>query len=142
VRAGQLYELDERLNGLTARQEIVDDEHVVARPQVLRRNHQVGKDALGVRGGAGVHGIWVHSDRAGLAGIDDRDAQGQSGRQGRRDTTDFGGNNLVGAQVGKTGSQGATHGKHQGRIDLVVDKAVNLQDAVAQVFAFAYDPLF
>ena len=75
--------------------------------------------------GQGQEDLIRHGDGLGLAGIDHRQAQVEGGHQGRGNAGDLGGQHLGGSQGGKTGGQFLPAGLHQGRVDLMIDKAIH-----------------
>jgi len=78
-----------------------------------------------------------------LAGVDRRHvAQRPPGHDRRDDAADLGGQDARRPAVGKAGGDGFARGLHQRRIDLVIQKAVDLQDAAAEVFPFAANTIF
>src|SRR5450759_2628478 len=84
----------------------------------------------------------MHGDRPCLARVDHRDAQCQPGHESGRDPADLGRDNLVGAEVRKARRQCPTYGEHQGRVHLVVDETVHLEDPMTQIDALTHDSFF
>ena len=77
-----------------------------------------------------------------FAGVDHRQTQVQACHQRRCDPGNLGRQDFRGANISKAMGKFPTAGVHQGRIDLVVDKAIHLQDAAPQVSSFALDAFF
>ena len=123
-------------------EEVVDHQHVVVGVQVLGRD---GDGALGLLG-EGEHlgdvQVVLQGQRLVLAGEDHRDAQLQAGHDRRGDAGSLDGDDLGDALVAEAHGERVTDLLHQLRVDLVVEKGVDLEYVLGKDDAFRADFVF
>src|SRR5690606_16891449 len=139
LRPGLLDDVYQRLKCLAAGEEVIDDEHPVVGVQELRRDHQQHVATLRRRGrGLDVDRL-LHRDWLALAGIHDGQLHGYAGCEGRADAGDLGGEDARRAAVLESPGELAPHFGHEYGVHLVVEDAVDLEAAAAEVAAFCQD---
>lgn len=140
---GGLHDAGQRVDGAARRQKVVDDEDAVAGREELRRHHQQHLAALGVAGCRVDVDRLAHGDGLVLAGVDDGQvAQRPPGHRRRDDAAHLGRQDARRPRGGELRGDGLARGLHQQRVDLVVEEAVDLQDAAAEILALAADAIF
>src|SRR5947209_5383963 len=135
LRASLDHDVGQRIERLTGRQEIVDDDDAFLWVQVLRRYEQQRLAALGARRHMALKRVLGHRDGAHLAREDDRNVERDTGLQRGRNAADFGGQNLVRFEACEATRELLADSLHEAGVDLVVKERVNLQDVALQNLA-------
>ena len=133
------------LDGAPAGQKIVDEQDAVLRFEVLWRDDQLDDTSLGVAGGLGDVPALRHGDWAFFAGIDQRHLEFDSGCQGGGDAADLSGDDLgdlghVG--LGEASGKAFSHLYGQLWVELVVDKAIDFENSIAQGTSFGANAVY
>src|SRR5690606_34448580 len=142
LRSGLLHDVHQCLKRLAAGEEVVDDEHTVAGEQEFRRYHQQHVAAFRRRGRGLDEDRLLHRDRLALASVYDGQLHGHAGREGRPDAGDFGGEDARGTAPLEAPGELASHLGHEDGVHLVVEDAVDLEDAPAEIAALGQDAPF
>src|SRR5512138_1819010 len=122
--------------------EAAEAEDGLAGGEVVGRNDELDHAALGVRGREGQVDLVGHGDGLILAGVDDRQTEMQGGHQRGGNAGYFCSEDLGGADSLEAAGKLAAAAVHQPGIDLMIDEAVYLQDAIPQILTIAQDAIF
>ena len=140
-RPGLTHQVEDPFCGVAVGQEVVDEQHVVARMQVIPAHADVVVPVL--RKGVDRRGEHVlHRARALLLREDHRELHQVARHDGRGDAARLDREDLVGSRTGETPHELLGNCLHQHGIHLVVDEVVDLQDAPFEAPPFGKDPLF
>ncbi len=138
--AGVGDDAGEGVDGAAGGEEVVDDEHAMARAQELGGDHEEDFAALGVAGGSVDVDGFFHGDGLVLARVEGGEVvERAAGHDGGDDAAYFGGEDERGIGVAKAAGDLLADGFHEVCVYLVVEEAVDFEDAAAEVLTFVED---
>ena len=140
-RAGDLSQAHQSDDGLARGEEVVDDEDGLF-AEVFRRDNELNIDAFGMAGSDGDVDLRGHGDGLFLAGVNHGQVEVFSGHEGGCDAGDFSGENFFGTGAMEDAGKFFATGVHERGVNLMIDKAINFENAIAEVFAIFENALF
>ena len=141
LRAGDLSQAHQSDDGLARGEEVVDDEDGLF-AEVFRRDNEFNIDAFGVAGSDGDVDLRGHGDGFFLAGVNHGQVEVFAGHESGRDAGDFSGENFFSTGAMEDAGKFFATGVHECGINLMIDKAINFENAIAEVFAIFENALF
>ena len=139
--SGLVYEVYYAFGSIAVGQEVVNEQYVVAFAQKVLAHADVIVAVLCERVDRRGEHVF-HRYRLFLLGKHHRQLKQIARHYGRGYAAGFNGYNLVDVGRGKPSDKLHSYRLHQDRVHLMVDKAVNLQDAALKTFSVAHYALF